>query len=140
MKTRYIVLEWDIIYKDKETWKIGTDRDKIEKLIKYNMSVQYHKSIVLKKKTYSSNIKQCSFQSKTRKSKMLINCSEMTVTCTVMHCSTLHYTVEYTATHCRSDKKTRPSNVAGMWSGYCPPVSRTHCSKKVMQKTNINSE
>ena len=62
------------------------------------MSVQYHKSVVLKKKTYSSNIKQCSFQSKTRKSKMLINCSEMTVNYTVMHCN--------------SDNKTRPNSVA----------------------------
>ena len=26
---------------DKEKWKIGTDRDKMEKLIKYNISVQY---------------------------------------------------------------------------------------------------
>ena len=28
---------------DKETWKIGTDRDKMEKLIKYNKPGQYHK-------------------------------------------------------------------------------------------------
>ena len=32
---------------DKETWKIGTDRDKMEGLIKYNMHVQF-----------SSNVKQ----------------------------------------------------------------------------------
>ena len=29
---------------DTETWKIGTDCDKIEKLIKYQMHVQYHKT------------------------------------------------------------------------------------------------
>ena len=40
---------------DKETWKIGTDRDKMEKLIKYNMHVQYHKSVFFKKKTFWSN-------------------------------------------------------------------------------------
>ena len=28
---------------EKETWKIGTDRDKLEKLIKYCMYIQYHK-------------------------------------------------------------------------------------------------
>ena len=37
-------------------------------------------------------------QSKTRKSKMLINCSEMTVNYTVMHCN--------------SDNKTRPNSAA----------------------------
>ena len=36
---------------DKETWKIGADHDKIEKIIKYNMYVQYHK-------TLWSNLKQ----------------------------------------------------------------------------------
>ena len=36
---------------DKETRKIGADRDRIEKIIKYNMHVQYHK-------TLSSNVKQ----------------------------------------------------------------------------------
>ena len=35
---------------DKETWNIGTDCDKMEELIKYNMLVQYHKSLFLKKK------------------------------------------------------------------------------------------
>ena len=34
---------------EQETWKTWTDRDKMEKLIKYNMHVQYHKSIFLKK-------------------------------------------------------------------------------------------
>ena len=34
---------------DKETWKIGTDQDKMEKLIKYYMHVQIHiKSIFLR--------------------------------------------------------------------------------------------
>ena len=36
---------------DKETWKIGTDSDKMEKLIKYNMPFQYHKKCLLGKKT-----------------------------------------------------------------------------------------
>ena len=35
---------------DKETWKIGTVHDKMKELIKYNMHVQYHKSIFLKQK------------------------------------------------------------------------------------------
>ena len=34
---------------DKEAWKMGTDCGKMEKLIKYNICVQYHKSIFLKK-------------------------------------------------------------------------------------------
>ena len=32
---------------DTETLKIGTDHDKMEKLIKCNMHVQYHKSLKL---------------------------------------------------------------------------------------------
>ena len=40
----------------KETWKIGTDRDKMEKLIKYHMHVYYHKKRFFEKdKTSSSN-------------------------------------------------------------------------------------
>ena len=35
---------------DKETSKIETDRDKMEKLIKYNMPVQYKKCLLEKKK------------------------------------------------------------------------------------------
>ena len=35
---------------DKETWRIGADCDKIEKLIKCNMHIQYHKSIFMKKR------------------------------------------------------------------------------------------
>ena len=63
----------------------------------------------------------------------------MTVNYIVMYCNTLHYTVEYTVMPCSSGNKTRPANVAGMWSGCYPP--RTCCSKKcteVLQKTNIN--
>ena len=30
---------------DKQTWKIGTGCDKTEKLIKFNMPVQYHKKL-----------------------------------------------------------------------------------------------
>ena len=39
---------------------------------------------------------------------MLIECSEMTVNYTVIHCNTLHYTVEYTKTNCSSGNKTKP--------------------------------
>ena len=43
---------------DKETWKIGTDRDKLEKLIKYHMHIQYHKkNLFEKEKIFSSNRK-----------------------------------------------------------------------------------
>ena len=46
---------------NKETWKIKADCYKMEKIIKYDMHVQYHKSILfLIKKTFSSNIKQFS--------------------------------------------------------------------------------
>ena len=39
----------------------------------------------------------------------------MTVNYTVIQCNILHYTVEYTATHCSVEKKqTRPNNVASM--------------------------
>ena len=47
---------------DKETYKIGTDCDKMEKLIKYNTHVQYHKSVFLKKKkAFSGKVKQFTF-------------------------------------------------------------------------------
>ena len=47
---------WQMI--DKETWKIGTDCDKMEKLIKYNMPVQYHKKCLLwEKKQKLSKVK-----------------------------------------------------------------------------------
>ena len=45
---------------DKETWKIGAGQDKMEKLIKYHMYVQYHKKHP-KKKLYQVTIKQSSF-------------------------------------------------------------------------------
>ena len=39
----------------KETWKIGKDHDKMKKLIKYLMQVQYHKKHLFEKeKTFSS--------------------------------------------------------------------------------------
>ena len=43
-----------------DTWKTGTDCDKMEQLIKYKMHKQYHKSVFLKKKKKkaSSNVKQ----------------------------------------------------------------------------------
>ena len=44
---------------------------------------------------------------------MLINCIDVTVNYTVMHCKSLHYTVEYTATHFSSDNETRPNKVVG---------------------------
>ena len=43
---------------DKETWNVETDSDKI---IKYKMSLQYHKKCLLFKKFISSNIKQSVF-------------------------------------------------------------------------------
>ena len=58
----------------------------------------------------------------------------MTANYTVMHCNTLHYTVEYTATHCSSDNKTRPNNVAGMLSDYCHPqytTAKKYCWKHI---------
>ena len=38
---------------DEETCKLGTDHDKMEKSIKYNMHVQYHKCLFWKKKKLS---------------------------------------------------------------------------------------
>ena len=38
----------------------------------------------------------------------------MTVNYTVMHCITLQFFVEYTATYCSSNNKTKPNNVTGM--------------------------
>ena len=53
-----------------------------------------------------------------QENQVLINCSEMTVNYTAMHCNTLHYTVvEYTATHCSLALR-----------------QRTHCSKKYCRK------
>ena len=38
---------------DKEIWNIGTDRDKTEKIIKYNMPAQCHKKrFFFNKKTF----------------------------------------------------------------------------------------
>ena len=45
---------------DKETQKIGKDRDKMEKLIKY-MMYNNIKSVFLKKKAFSSKVKQFTF-------------------------------------------------------------------------------
>ena len=42
---------------DKETWNAETDREKMEKLIKYEMYVRYHQNRLLKK-TFLSNVKQ----------------------------------------------------------------------------------
>ena len=41
---------WQII--DKERWNVETDRDKMDKIIKYKMSVQYHKKRLLFKKNF----------------------------------------------------------------------------------------
>ena len=62
----------------------------------------------------------------------------MAVNYTVMHCSTLRYTVEYTVAHCTSANQARPNKVAGMQSGYCNPEHTA--SKKVLLKTSINPE
>ena len=37
---------------NKETWKTGADRDKMEKLIKYDMDIQHNKSIFCKEKNF----------------------------------------------------------------------------------------
>ena len=44
---------------DKETWNVETDREKMEKLIKYKMSVQYQKRLL--KKNFLKNVKQSVF-------------------------------------------------------------------------------
>ena len=63
----------------------------------------------------------------------------MTVNYTVMHCNTLRYTVEYTETHSRSVKKTRPNNVASWY--VIRLLSPEHiATKKVLQKRNINAD
>ena len=56
----------------------------------------------------------------------------MTVDYTAMHCNTLHYIVEYTANTAVQTTK------QGLTISNLPP--RTHCSKKVLQKTNINAD
>ena len=38
---------------DKETWKTGTDHDKMEKLIKYDMHIQYHEKCLFKRRKLS---------------------------------------------------------------------------------------
>ena len=43
---------------DKELWKVGTDRDKMEKIIKYNMCMYNFIRASFWKKTFSSNVKQ----------------------------------------------------------------------------------
>ena len=52
---------------------------------------------------------------------MLINFSEMMVNYNEMHCKTLHYTVEHTATHYSSDNKTRSYNVVAYVVRLLPP-------------------
>ena len=43
---------------DKETWKTGTDRDNMEKLIKYHMHKQFQKKRLFEiEKTFSGNHK-----------------------------------------------------------------------------------
>ena len=54
-------------------------------------------------------------QSQTRKPKLLMHCSEIAINYIVMHCYTLHYNVQNTATNCSSsDNKTWPNHVAGV--------------------------
>ena len=36
-----------------ETWKVGTDCDKMDKLIKYHIHLQYHKKCVFEKEKLS---------------------------------------------------------------------------------------
>ena len=63
----------------------------------------------------------------------------MTVNYIVMHCNTLHYTVEYTVALLSSANKTRPNKVACMESSgnRCPEHT---AAKKVLLKININPE
>ena len=49
-----------------------------------------------------------------RKIKNVTNCSKMTVNYMVMYCNTLHYTVEYTATHCSAGDTATLENCAIM--------------------------
>ena len=55
----------------------------------------------------------------------------------VMHCKTLHYTVEHSATHYSSDSKTRSYNVVAYVVRLLP---QNTLQQKVLQKTNINAE
>ena len=41
---------------NKETWKIGTDRDKMEKLIIYHMHVQFHRKHLVEKEKKLSQV------------------------------------------------------------------------------------
>ena len=61
----------------------------------------------------------------------------MMVNYNVMHCKTLHYTVEHTATHYSSDNKTRSYNVVAYVVRLLP---QNTLQQKVLQKTNINAE
>ena len=45
---------------------------------------------------------------------MLTKCSKIALNYFAMHWNTLHYTAEFPTTHCSSDKKAGPYNVAGM--------------------------
>ena len=42
---------------DKETWNVETDHDKIDKIVKFKMSVQYKKRLLFKK-TFSGKVNQ----------------------------------------------------------------------------------
>ena len=46
---------------DKETWKVGADGDKMEKIIKYNICKYNIIKISFWKRTFSSNVKQFTF-------------------------------------------------------------------------------
>ena len=46
---------------DKETWKVGADGDKMEKIIKYNICKYNIIKISFWKRTFSSNAKQFTF-------------------------------------------------------------------------------
>ena len=42
---------------DKETWNVETDHDKMDKIVKFKMSVQYKKHLLFKK-TFSGKVNQ----------------------------------------------------------------------------------
>ena len=60
---------------DKETWKIGTERDKMKKWIKYHMHVQYHKKYLFKKETKVQITRKASTKSDIEETCFLIKTS-----------------------------------------------------------------
>ena len=75
-----------------------------------------------------------------QENQVLINYSEMTVNYTVMHYTAIHYitlwnTLQHTAVQTTEQGLTK-ANVIRL----LVLRQRTHCSKKYLQKTNINAD